>query len=663
MIHALPVPSIDPPRRSPRTLTWLLGALFTLAALVGCGGGGGSTAGLPITIQVAPTDQTVADGESATLAVAATSVTPLSYQWLRNGESIDGATNALYVTPALTLADSGTRYAVVVRNVSASVQTAPATVTVTAAPRIARQPQSQTVAPGQAPTFAVQAFGTAPLTYEWRRDGVVIPGASASSYTAAAAIVSDNGATFQVIVRNASGKATSDPAVLSVLGAGPVVVGVPGAFVAAPGQSLRISFTVAGTPPFNYQWWRDGQAISGAAGTTNDPTLSLSTGPLAAADDGVRFHLTISTAEGSARSTDAVISVIAAPRVAAGGAHSLARSADGRLWAWGDNSYGQLGLGPTPSQSTPTLVAALAGVRSIVAGTDHSLALKDDGTVWAWGRNATGALGDGTQTDRSVPQQVAGLADVVAIAAAAGRSFALRADGSLWGWGENSTGALGIGTQNNVLVPTQVAGIVDAIAVAAGARHTLALRGDGQVSIMGEIAVPIAGPPSVLTSPTVVAGLGEVAGIAAGDGFSLALDVNGRLWSWGVNDIGQLGLGSTTPQAVPTEIDLPQPALRLTAGQAFGLLRALDGSAFAWGAGASGQLGTGDTPASIAAPGLIGSLLPPTSDIVAGREHALAVRSDGSVYAWGANASGQLGIGSVELQRNEPVQVPGLNLN
>lgn len=641
---------------------------------VGAGGSGGGAA-QPITFQMEPLDQQVADGGSAILAVSVSSAATPTYQWQRNGAPIAGATNALYVSPALSLADSGVQYAVVVSNASGAVTTRSATITVApVAPSIADQPQPQTVALGQQATFTVNAHGSQPLSYQWQRDGVDIPGANAASFTAAAAGAGDAGSQWRVIVRNAGGAVTSSEALLQVSAAGPVVLRTLQFAVASPGQRVVISTTVGGNPPFTYQWLRNDQAIAGAAGTSDSGALQLVTPAMAAADDGVRISLTVSNAEGSTRSVDAVITVIGAAPVAAGGAHSLARSADGgTVWAWGDNRYGQLGLGTLSSSSTRSVIAGLSGVKALAAGADHSLALKDDGTVWAWGRNTDGALGDGTRTDRPVPQRVAGLDNVVAVAAAAGRSFALRADGSLWAWGENGTGALGVGSQNDALEPAQVgmgvAGFSRIVQVAAGARHTLALSAGGQVFTIGEVAVPLINRPNILPTPTAVEGLALVAGIAAGDGFSVALDIGGRLWSWGVNGSGQLGLGHTTPRALPVLIERTQagapllPALRLAAGRDFALARLLDGSVVVWGAGGNGQLGAGTAGGAMLAPAAIATLPAPIDAVAGGRGHVLAVRADGSVYAWGANEAGQLGIGSSEALRAEPVQIPAFNLD
>ncbi|MDO9074646.1 MAG: hypothetical protein Q7U73_15410 [Rubrivivax sp.] len=665
-------------------------ALFLLLAACGGGGGGGdggvtappvgpgapvtpvAPTPAPITITSAPANQSVSDGQSARLQVVATSSVPLTYQWQRDGTTIVGANDAAYVTPVLTLADSGARFAVLVSNGSASDLTAVATVTVQPlAPRLTEQPSSLTVAAGGPASFAVRAVGSLPLSYQWQRDGVDIAGAQAATYTLPAAGAADGGARYRVLVRNAAGVATSEAATLTLAASTAVPLPTPleKRVMVAAGQRVVISTQVAGALPFSYQWLRNGQPIAGAAGSSNSALVQFTTAAQTAADDGTSYALAVNNADGASTSTTTTLSIVDVPRVAAGGAHSLALSADGRtLWAWGDNRQGQLGLGDTSSRGLPTVVGGLPTLQAIAAGADHTLALAADGSVWAWGSNRAGALGDGSLNGRALPQRVNGVGGVIAIAAGNGRSFALRADGSLLGWGENSSGALGLGTTVNMLVPAPVgrniADFDSIVSVAAGARHTLALRSDGEVFSFGEVAVPLADGVTMHPSPVLLNGLHAVAGLAAGDGYSLALDIGGRLWAWGRNGSGQLGLGHTVASATPTLIGQGTlPSKGLAAGDDFALALPVNGALQAWGAADDGQLGSGTGTAPRPQPGALAAVPGALRSIVAGGSHSLAVQVDGSVHAWGANAAGQLGIGSSELRRTEPVQVPGLNLN
>src|SRR5436190_1083230 len=155
-----------------------------------------STTPVTPTITAQPASQTVSAGQTATFTVTATGTAPLSYQWQKNGTAIGGATAASYTTPATTAADNGDQFTVVVSNAAGSVTSNAAALTVSSvlvAPTITRQPASQTVTAGQTATFTVTAAGTAPLSYQWQRNGTAIGGATAASYTTPATVTSDSG--------------------------------------------------------------------------------------------------------------------------------------------------------------------------------------------------------------------------------------------------------------------------------------------------------------------------------------------------------------------------------------------------------------------------------------------------------------------------------------
>ncbi|MDP2004829.1 MAG: hypothetical protein Q8K45_04070 [Rubrivivax sp.] len=664
-------------------------AAALLGVLAACGGGGGANGGdaggsvatpvgpvtpvapapTPFTITAAPLAMTVNDGHSARLQVTATSAAALTYQWQRDGNTIVGATDAVYVTPVLSLVDSGTNFTVAVNNGSSDGQTVGAAVTVRAlAPSLLEQPASVTVAAGQTASFTVRAQGSLPLRYQWQRNGVDIAGASAPEFTVTSA---SDAAQYRVRVQNMAGELTSETATLtlSASAAAPLPAPLGMRVMVATGQRVVISTQVAGALPFSYQWLRNGLPIAGAAGSSSVALVQFATEPQTAADDGTRYALGVNNAEGASTSTTSTLAIVDQPRVAAGGAHSLALSGDGQtLWAWGDNQQGQLGLGDTTTRGLPTAVGGLPALRAIAGGVDHTLALASDGSVWAWGSNRAGALGDGSLNARTVPQRINGVGGVIAIAAGNGRSFALRADGSLLAWGENSTGALGLGTTTDMRVPAPVgrniADFDSIVAVAAGARHTLALRSDGEVFSFGEVAAPGADGVGMQPSPVLLPGLHAIAGLGAGDGYSLALDIGGRLWAWGRNGSGQLGLGTTGASAAPALIgNGALPRTGLAAGDDFALALVPGSPLQSWGAADDGQLGAGALSTPRLQPGTLAALPGALRSIVAGGSHALAVLADGTVHAWGANASGQLGIASSELRRTEPVQVTGLNLN
>ena len=153
---------------------------------------------------------------AATFGVVVGGTAPLNYQWQKSGVVIAGATSANYTTPPTTTGDNGSQFRVVVSNSAGAVTSNSALLTVTSAPSIATQPASQVINVGENATFVVVASGTAPLSYQWSKNGGTISGATAASYTTAPVAALDNGAQFQVVVSNSLGTATSNPATLGV---------------------------------------------------------------------------------------------------------------------------------------------------------------------------------------------------------------------------------------------------------------------------------------------------------------------------------------------------------------------------------------------------------------------------------------------------------------
>jgi len=299
--------------------------------------------------------------------------------------------------------------------------------------------------------------------------------------------------------------------------------------------------------------------------------------------------------------------------VTAGALHSLALTTDGRLFAWGRGFEGQLGAGFAVQRNAPVAVdttGALAGreVAAVGAGANHSLALTTDGGLFAWGYNSFGQLGDGSINQRDAPVAVdtTGLLAGKAIVAVAGgfeHSLALSSDGRLFAWGYNVFGQLGDGTATNRTVPVAVdvsgalAGKTIA-AVAAGAYHSLALTSGGQLFSWGNNGNGQLGDASTLqrSAPVAVDLSGALAGktiaaVAAGAYHSLALTTDGQLFGWGLNVDGGLGDGTTTQRQAPVLIAAGFSAI--SAGSTHSLGLASDGALFAFGGAAQGQLGDG----------------------------------------------------------------------
>jgi len=329
-----------------------------------------------------------------------------------------------------------------------------------------------------------------------------------------------------------------------------------------------------------------------------------------------------------------------------------------KLWAVGENSYGQLGDGTTVDRTSGVALDLQSAVEAS-AGEYHSLALTSDRQVWSWGLNNFGQLGDGTAIDSSVPLQVSALSNVISVKAGAYHSLALKADGTVWSWGYNNSGQLGDGTSVNCSTPIQVSGLDNVVAIAAGGFYSLALKGDGTVWSWGYNNVGQLGDGSTINRsvPIQVSGINQVMQLAAGGAHSLVLKQDGTVWAWGYNANGQLGDGTFVNHSTAQQVPGIAQVTALAAGGYHSLALQSNGTAYAWGLNDNGQLGDG-TLITRSAPAAINGLVA-IKHIGAGLYHSLAVQYEsGAVWAWGDNSRGQLADGT-NVDRSMPVQVPG----
>ncbi len=301
---------------TPATATTDDGTLFTVVVSNTAGSATSNAARLSVTaaliaptITTQPSSQTIAEGATATFSVVAAGSAPLSYQWQSNGTPIAGATSSTYKTPAQSAAADGTLFTVVVSNAAGSVQSSAAKLSVTpaaVAPAITAQPASQTIAFAGTATFSVTATGTAPLSYQWRRNGTAIAGATSATYTTPPANTADNGEVFSVVVSNSAGTVTSSNATLTVTAQPPVAPAItaqPVSLTIASGTTASFSVTATGTAPLSYQWRRNGTAIAGATSATYTTPAETT------ADSGALFSVMVSNAAGSVTSGNATLTV------------------------------------------------------------------------------------------------------------------------------------------------------------------------------------------------------------------------------------------------------------------------------------------------------------------------------------------------------------------
>jgi alpha-tubulin suppressor-like RCC1 family protein len=289
--------------------------------------------------------------------------------------------------------------------------------------------------------------------------------------------------------------------------------------------------------------------------------------------------------------------------------HGLFLRADGTLAVSGLNDFGQFGSDGTNSSSTPIPVPILTNVVQASAGGFHSAALKADGTVWAWGYNGEGQIGNGTTNPTgcacsATPTQTA-ISSVVQVEAGSFHTLALKADGTVWAWGLNSSGQLGDNTTGDRSTPVQVgvgiAGFTNIIAVSAGDNHSLALKADGTVWVWGSNEYGQIGNGAASTTPQrtplLNTTLSNITHVSAGIFHSLALNKAGKVFVWGDNLYGQVGNGTpdSIPQTIPVENTSINDAFEIETAGFTNYARLSNGTILAWGLNDVGQIGDGTT--------------------------------------------------------------------
>jgi hypothetical protein len=249
-------------------------------------------------ITTQPMSQLLPIGQMATFTVVAKGAGPLVYQWSKNNVPISGATSASYTTAPLTQADHNSKYAVTVSNSYGSASSDSAVLSI-GNPSITQQPVSQTVATGQMATFSVAGTGAAPLTYQWRKNNISIPGATAASYTAPPAVLADDGTTYVVSISNIYGGVTSNIVTVNI--GNPSITQQPVSQTVSLGQTATFTVAGRGPGPLVYQWRKNNISISGA----NAP--SYTTPPVTQADDGTTYVVSVSNSYGGVTSNLVVL--------------------------------------------------------------------------------------------------------------------------------------------------------------------------------------------------------------------------------------------------------------------------------------------------------------------------------------------------------------------
>ena len=346
-------------------------------------------------------------------------------------------------------------------------------------------------------------------------------------------------------------------------------------------------------------------------------------------------------------------------KLSAGGSHSVVIQDDGSLWTWGRLSEGQLGTGKIASHiGYPVQIGSDTDWISVSAGSEHTIALKADGSLWAWGSNVLGQVGNGGQSNVSMATRIGMDNDWVTIAAGDFHNLAIKEDGSLWSWGYNEYGQLGDGTKTDRRTPVRIGLDNDWAVISPGFFHSLAIKTDGSLWAWGGNSRSQLGDGTEIdrNDPTQIGKDLDWSKISAGFVFSLAIKTDGSLWGWGDNQYSQLGgTGSAMKYYTPVRAGIDNDWATVTTGVGYSLALKDDGSLWGWGFW-SFQSGGYDAVRILMhnKPYNIESNSRWLS-VSTSSAHALAVKDDGSLWAWGWNGNGQLGDGtltdSVDMQR------------
>ena len=370
-----------------------------------------------------------------------------------------------------------------------------------------------------------------------------------------------------------------------------------------------------------------------------------------------------------------------------------------KLFVWGDNGSGGLGLGNTTSYSSPVQLGAAGDwQRACVSGSGHSLFIKPNGTMWSCGAGVLGALGHGNTTDLSSPVQIGSETTWAWISTVRGgqtagsvkpRSAAIKTDGTLWMWGCGSKGALGLGNTTDYSSPVQVGALTNWKKGVMGRYMTTALKTDGTIWSWGYGLGGRLGNGSAtdISSPVQIGALTTWIDIAAGGNNAGGIRSDGKMYCWGNNYYGNLGnnerggIGGAPNMSSPVLVVGGQTFTSIAMGYNQCVAVQADGTMFSWGRNYRGQCGIGLGPgvgfgSSVSSPVQVGSLTTwagfgvkdaSGNDILgfgatnqtavpANGQSWTKVKTDGTIWSWATGTAGAIGVGNL-TNYSSPVQV------
>jgi alpha-tubulin suppressor-like RCC1 family protein len=331
------------------------------------------------------------------------------------------------------------------------------------------------------------------------------------------------------------------------------------------------------------------------------------------------------------------------------------------LWGWGSNTSGQLGDNTAITRSTPvTTFSGGANWKQLSCGGSHTAAIKTDGTLWGWGLNTSGQLGVNDTINRSTPVTTfAGGTNWKQVAGGGEYTAAIKTDGTLWTWGLNSSGQLGDNTIINRSTPvTTLTGGTDWKQVACGQEYTSAIKTDGTLWTWGRNQFGQLGDNTTTQRNTPVTtftgGTNWKQVTCSSTYYTAAIKTDGTLWTWGVNTYGAIGDNTTTQRLTPvTTFTGGTNWKQVVSGGYHTAAIKTDGTLWTWGLNSFGHLGVNDTnnrttPVTTFAGGTN------WKQVSGGGYHTAAIKTDGTLWTWGRNSYGAIGDNTT-TNRSTPV--------
>ena len=344
----------------------------------------------------------------------------------------------------------------------------------------------------------------------------------------------------------------------------------------------------------------------------------------------------------------------------AAGVQEVVPSDPGKLYTWGTSNDGKLGNEmATGSQSVPIQIGSLTTWTNFMAANINNFALKNDGTLWTWGENTSGLLGLGTGSAAKVssPTQIGSLTNWTSKFRGYNVVSAVKSDGTLWAWGEGVNGGLGNGDVITRSSPIQIGSLTTWESSAVGNNRTHAIKTDGTLWAWGKNTFGGLGLEDAVkrSSPVQMGALTNWAKVTAAGNWGGAIKDDGTLWMWGYNGRGELGQGNTINTSSPVQVGslTDWASFASTVGGGSVVAFKTDGTVWSWGYNNSGNLGQGDT-INRSSPTQIGSKTTWSSGSIAG--NLFLISTVGKLYSVGQNTAGVGGRGD-RINSSSPVQI------